>query len=234
MSASQGWGQRARRGVVEFVAIFLGVSLSFLADDWRENLGDRRQAELVLAGIRADLEQDLPLINFLLRTDSAAVEGGAWLHSNWERARPPQDSVTWALGTLHNGGPYSPVRSEYESAKSAGRLQLIPDGSLREAITNHYERWQPHHVTVRNASMDFDFELMRQLRPHVRFSTEFGDLPVFPGVEFGSPWPAVTDDVVVRNSLVHALTFRRLHRNQFVGHRAETLRLIELIDGALR
>jgi uncharacterized protein DUF6090 len=229
MQTPDSWTHRARRGLVEFVAIFLGVTLSFVADDWREDLADGRQVELVLAGIRSDLEQDLEQLDWLIRADSAAVEGGLWLHANWERSRLPGDSLESALAVLHQGAPYSPVRSEYESAKSAGRLQLITNAGLRTAITELYERGQPHNVSVGHMSIDFDFELWRELRPYVRFATEFGALPLIPQITLDVPWSEASSNAVLRNSLVYDFSFRRMHLSQVRELRGSTERLIELI-----
>ena len=45
-----------RRVLVEFVAIFTAVLLSFMAEDWREHLGDRRKEAALLRGLLQDLE----------------------------------------------------------------------------------------------------------------------------------------------------------------------------------
>ncbi|MFW6199373.1 MAG: hypothetical protein ACOC8K_02270 [Gemmatimonadota bacterium] len=144
---SEDAGLRIKRGFVNFVAIFLGVSLSFLAEDWREDLREVEDGLRSLQGIVADINQDVPTARGLARSDSVAIQWGLWLHGNWERTDLPPDSVDRALQALHSGGPYTPVRSEYESAKYAGRLQYIENQGLRGDITGLYESSQPLLVT---------------------------------------------------------------------------------------
>jgi hypothetical protein len=68
-----------RRGLVEFIAIFLGVTLSFLAEDWRETLRDRAEADRVLAGLVADLESDQSGLRDKIQIDSILLQSGQWL-----------------------------------------------------------------------------------------------------------------------------------------------------------
>lgn len=225
------WAAQARRGAVSFLAIFLGVSLSFLAEDWRESLNERREARHALEGIMADLSQDLPSIRGKIALDSAAAAAGSWLHRSWDRPDLPADSLDRALDALHEGGPYSPIRSEYESAKNAGRLQLIENEELRGAITRLYERSQSHNLRVTDITMDFDFELWRRLRPYVVYAETFTE-PVVPSVHMAA-WPRARADTVLRNALVHATSFRRLHVGQMRDHLQATIDLREAIGEEL-
>lgn len=62
MPGSQTWW---RRPLAEFLAIFAGVSLSLLADDWRDHRADARAGVAALHLIAADLVRD-----------STEIEGG--------------------------------------------------------------------------------------------------------------------------------------------------------------
>ena len=48
----------AVRALAEGFAIFAGVLLALVADDWRETRSDRREARESLAVVMADLESD--------------------------------------------------------------------------------------------------------------------------------------------------------------------------------
>jgi hypothetical protein len=96
-NGGQPWGLRLRRLIVEFLVLFLAVSLSFVAEDFRESLGERREERVVLESIRADLLGDLPIVRSIGQYDSAAAVGAQWLHANWDRPALPSDSVAAAL-----------------------------------------------------------------------------------------------------------------------------------------
>jgi hypothetical protein len=226
--------ERTRRGVVEFLAIFLGVSLSFLADDWRETRGERREEARVIELLASDLQQDLSGIRRQIAQDSAAADAGQWLHLNWNRSDLPLDSLEWAWGAVHDGGPYSPVRSEYESAKSAGRLQLIRDASIRQQVAAYYEQEQPHLQTVNRITIDFDFDVWRLLRPDYQFSVAYGR-GVIPAIDVEYMWPRAATRNEVRSALVQATGFRRLITRQMRAHLDRTIdleaRLREYAEG---
>ena len=62
---------RLKRGLVEFLAIFLGVSMGFVAEDWRESLAEAREVELVMEGLVSDLNQDLAAVEAKAEVDGA-------------------------------------------------------------------------------------------------------------------------------------------------------------------
>jgi hypothetical protein len=219
-----------QRGLVEFLAIFLGVSMSFIADDWREDIGNRQAVERMLSGIQADMGQDLAFIGRRLERNSLAEENGSWLLANWTRTDLPTDSIEQALAYMYQGGDYQPVRSEYESAKSAGRMQLLRSEELRSAIANVYEQVKPHAVNVAQMSIDADFELFRALRPYVEFSGEFGSgLGAFPELSLARPWPEIQRDLTLRNTLVNTVAFRRTYSTAVRTDSTQTEQVRELV-----
>lgn len=200
-----------KRGVVEFVAIFLAVTLSFLADDWRERLGQRDRALGVLEGIEGDLAQDLAVMRQGLRYDSVAIPAGTWLANNWERPDLPADSIDWANRQMTLWLPYLPVRAEYESAKAAGRIQFIEDDELRAQIVAFYEEGQARLGSLNDLARDMTLELQRSLRPHVR-AEYHTDQP--PERFLAGAWSQVRRDRAIRNLFGQAATIRSIRARQ--------------------
>lgn len=221
-----------RRGVAEFVAIFLGVTLSFMADDWRENLRDRDEAERVLAGIASDLENDLASLRAKIRFDGEVLAVERWLLENWEREDLASDSIEAAWIQVLNVGSYLPIRSEYESASSAGRLQLIENAALRATIVTHYETWQAHQQVQNRNQLDFVFELWRQSRAHFRFEgfddpsqwvPELGEIrEAFSPVALIGDWSETRRDAVLHGALAESTLHRRIHHYQLRAFARDT------------
>ncbi|MGD2070597.1 MAG: hypothetical protein PVI57_18130 [Gemmatimonadota bacterium] len=86
-----------KRGVVEFVAIFLGVTLSFLADDWHERLEQRDRAVGVMEGIERDLTQDWPSCE---RARNTIPSRSPPVRGEFHADRPPDLSLTGAWTDL--------------------------------------------------------------------------------------------------------------------------------------
>ena len=225
------WFHRFRRALIEFFVIFLGVSLSFVAEDWREARNDRQEERKVLELLATDLERDISGIQSRMRVDSLAASAGDWLHANWERSSLPDDSLNDAWEWLHRGGPYAPIRSGYESANSSGRLQLLQDHELRGDLAAYYERDQPRLVRVNEITIDFDFDVWTLLRPYYRFSEEVvsSRSQVIPPLDMGLVWGPIRRDNELRSAVVQAAGFRRMFSNQMSAHLVRTSELAERI-----
>jgi hypothetical protein len=201
---------RIGRLIVEFLVLFLAVSLSFVAEDIREDRAERREELVVLDAIRADLRGDLPIVNDILRFDSAAAWGAQWLHRNWERLELPPDSVTLALQAQYTGRVYAPVRAAYESAKGSGRFDFIDNPELRLAIGTHYETGQGERRAVNDLVIASLLEFNRALRPYVAFGADFPPVCCAPAVSLALPWSSVRGDRELRNTMLGSEMFRRL------------------------
>lgn len=203
---------QARRAVLEFFAIFLGVSLSFLADDWREFLSERREEKRVMRMIVGDIERDTAEIRLQIRQDSIALAAMQWLSVNWEREGLPPDSLDSAVEGMHHGNPFTPARSGYEGAKSAAHLQLIRDELLRTDVAEYFDRHQPKQVVYSEFTHQFDWVLWELLRPAYAFPA--GDPRGLRSMQGSRMWPALRTDNSVRSAIVQAAFWRSLSIGQ--------------------
>ena len=55
---------------VEFLVIFAGITLSLLADDWRQERGERALEDIALREIAADLAADMSELEGLQRSSA--------------------------------------------------------------------------------------------------------------------------------------------------------------------
>lgn len=130
-----------KRLTAEFLVIFAGVSLSLLADDWRQNRVERRQEQAILEEVRADLVGDS------LRLAALAARLRSWDRAAlWtiQHASLPidSDSALSAIWPLFGLALYQPQRAGYLGARESGSLSLIRDPALRRQIVEYHERWQ--------------------------------------------------------------------------------------------
>jgi len=223
-----------KRGVVEFLAIFLGVSLSFLAEDWRESLGEARQGNAVLRGIERDLSQEREAIQSTLQRDSLAVVAGGWLYAKWSRENAPQDSIDQMLGALVGFGPTLTVRAAYESAKASGRLDFIRSDELRADVVAFYEQDQADFVDMARISMDYMVEMNRALRPYVELENVAGGWSVMNATLAGS-WSVIGRDRDARNAVGESTAMRRMvvdHANEYLTAQGALLEAVSrTLDG---
>lgn len=155
--------------IIEFVAVFLGVSLSFLIEDYRERRSDRKRALQVLRGIRSDIEDELKAARWLIEVLRPSSRDGLALYWEWNSMADDPEGAEAALGALQWGAPYVPGRAHYETAKSTGALGLVESERLRRSIALIFEQQQGYLRSVSQIQVAKDFDLIQRLGSYVEY-----------------------------------------------------------------
>lgn len=127
--------KKAKAYVLEFLVIFLSISFAFLSENWRENLQDKEDFELILDEIHANLVLDS--IEFARDIENI----GRQIHSidrlmNSDN-RSPNDSIEYYFGQLMYHFRWPDVKST-----GIGQLRnsktINPDSELISEVNNYY------------------------------------------------------------------------------------------------
>jgi len=132
-------GRQFRRYVLEFTVIFLGVSLSFAAENIREAWRDRATEHESLGRVVRGMENDLRDFGINASTAEAGAESIAWIHAQVGGEPPLRDSLERHLNRVMLCSVMAANSSEYESLKSSGDLRVLSDVDFREDLTALYE-----------------------------------------------------------------------------------------------
>jgi hypothetical protein len=153
--------------VTEFLVIVLAVSLSFLAEDVRENRREQASGIAALQRVLVELESDD--FDTQNRRYARALRGMERLFAA-RGSTSPADSVGAWLTDAAACSEIVVSSAEYESIKSSGLLEQIPYPDLRLQLIAHYERYP---AVIRIAAADCDFSYMRPLATHVAAELNF-------------------------------------------------------------
>ena len=163
MTGSVPW----KRVTAEFVAIFLGVSLSLAGDDWRQHRTDRATERQVLVELAADLLADAAQLEEARHGAQRQDVSAMWL---WRRAARPADAIADSASVhirqLAFTTTYSPVAIAYVGLKDSGQMRLIRNDSLRRRIAEYYEVYQPDISRFDSRVASAYDELMAVFRRH--------------------------------------------------------------------
>jgi hypothetical protein len=143
MPGSQGWW---RRPVAEFVAIFAGVTLSLLADDWRDRRADARAELAALHLIAADLVRDSTEIEHALHPATLYQAPALWAIAHWDDRDVDVEDFALRLFPLSDFNPYRPQSAAYSGLKESGGLDLIQNATLRNAMVEYFDYTQTQLV----------------------------------------------------------------------------------------
>ena len=199
MPGSQSWW---RKPVAEFLAIFAGVSLSLLADDWRDRRVDARAELAALHLIAEDLVRDSTEIEHALRPATLYQAPALWAIAHWDDPDLDVEDFARRLFPLSDFNPYRPQSAAYSGLKESGRLDLIRNDTLRTALVEYFDYVQTQLVAyidwTNGAYRDF-FARMSQyaLLPEPR--TADRAYPWAGPWRLRAAWPAIHKDTELAN-----------------------------------
>lgn len=228
--------RRWRRPLIEFATIFAGVTLSLLADDWRDRRNDGRYEEAALHLIRADLVRDTAELRFALSPAIGHERSTYWLVSRWDDASAPEDSIQVALTRFLHYNSYQFQSAAYRGLRDGDRLSLISNDSLRTQIVEYFEGSQVDVEQLLVALLQERDKVIDRMAPFVRFPVPRDrdtGWPTSGPLRLMAPWDTIRSDNRLANQIsvtgAVATLARRLGNEALV--RNEALRTA--IDSAL-
>lgn len=153
---------------VEVLVVMIGLMLAFQLDRWRDSIVDRRQEQSYINGLIADVEIDIPAIEYAIALQSLRLE---FIDLLMDVALAPvaasEEPVAFLGAVKQAAYTYTPVLTShtFENLRSTGDLRLIRDESVKNVMFDYY---------------GFD-ETQRQFRP-IQFETEFRHFELAAGV----------------------------------------------------
>jgi len=132
-------GRTAGRYAAELVVVFVGVWLSFLAEDWRQQAGDSRTEQASLIRMTEDLQADSADLRLNLERALVGVRAGDWVLERGLDAVQAGDSLRHALSAVQFCSFFVENPAEYEALRNSGNLGIVADAELRRSIVVLYE-----------------------------------------------------------------------------------------------
>jgi len=133
--------KRGASYLAEFVVVFLGVSLSFFAENVREERAERAMERASLERLVRDMDQDLADFPGNLQRLEAGMAAIDRLLEARDDPAPSPDSVSADLSDFLQCSIMVANTSEYESLKASGGLNRIQDADFRQRLTENYEMY---------------------------------------------------------------------------------------------
>lgn len=166
----QTWRQRLPEILLEIGIIVFAVTLSIQLHAWHERALDREAERHFLVGLRTDLQNDLRE----LRNDSISYvrtkRNFKYLLSI-NPATTHLDSIKRRTFGLYNRTNLVPNISRFEGFKSSGRLTVIQDDELLNAILDYYQEMIPILLSLTNDFTAYKVErIQTYLEDHVTYS----------------------------------------------------------------
>ncbi|HAD11062.1 MAG TPA: hypothetical protein DCF33_01360 [Saprospirales bacterium] len=127
----------------EVVAIFIGISISFWFDEWREDRKDREMEQKILQNLKSNLMQDSMLLGMSTKGMLRMIAGAEKL----AQLKPDPsltDSVSYYIDMAASYTGILANQTAYEEMKQSGHTSLIQDDTLKNFILGHYTSLIPY------------------------------------------------------------------------------------------
>jgi hypothetical protein len=220
--------KRWKEYLLEFLMIFLAVTLGFFAESLREHISEKDRAAVFSKSLSEDFIADTTTLHQLIVYTNAKISSidslGFYLHSVRSRYN---DSVLYnAVLLLISTFQFDNVNGTYEQIKNSGSLRFFP-----QSLVNDLNRYD---ATALKLKLMEDWENKFLFEKVIPLTSEMFNYKVFNDMRKGTP---VQYDMYQRNMtdenvnvlLNEAETIKRLRERQLVQHAS----LLQRTDGIL-
>ena len=165
------------RGGIEFIAVFLGIGLSFYVDEWRN---DREQKELLIKdcnNILTDVNEDLITIDKIISFNKDILKSDKYIIRSLSQIDSVGiDTLVKEINSLTHPTFFGITRS-YKLSYSTGRLNLYAEENLVIEISklydHYYERLKINSDIYDEIGLNFLDNYVIKNIGHTRLETDY-------------------------------------------------------------
>ncbi len=153
------WGEY----LLEFLMIFLAVTLGFFAESYRENLNDRTKENEFMASIIKDLKSDTATYSSYARNNAeiyTIIDSLIPLLKSTERETHINKIYFLARMVTLKLLIHYPDKITYEQMKSSGQLRLIGNSQVADSIGSYYNSLEIM-TSFNDVLLEHDYDYMR-------------------------------------------------------------------------
>ena len=126
------------RGGIEFIAVFMGLGLSLWVDEYLSEKEFKEQNLITLQRLYHNLENDSTDINWNINTVTQKIKSATWVKKWCDEGMPDNDSSSIYISGLAITKLFLNNVEEYNSLKSSGKMGLLNNDELIEALHDYY------------------------------------------------------------------------------------------------
>lgn len=182
----------------EFGVIFLGITLSLMADDWRQSQVDRETERQSLQEVLADLQAESSNLEVFRGETAIHDRDAAWLYLRLGDSETNVDSALVRIQSLHDAVLFEAPSAAYEGIRSTGQLGLIRSDALRREIAEYYEESQPSLLGLYETYGDVWFAFTEALARDLEYAPRGESFYGGRGFRLIRPWADIPTDVMLR------------------------------------
>jgi hypothetical protein len=143
MESKQDIKKLLQKYILEVLIIFIGISISFLFDEWRENRKDAEMAKKDLHALKANLIQDTLNLTGYIAIGEKLMRCTNKL-AYFKTANEIADSLDFYIDNASSYLIFKSNQMAYEEIKQSAHTNLIKNDSLKRAFLSYYTLAVPY------------------------------------------------------------------------------------------
>jgi len=132
-----------KKYISEVLIIFIGISISFLFDEWRNNRKDDETIQKHLTVLRTNLIQDTLVLTGMIENGIKLVQSTNKL-IYFKVDSEISDSIDYHIDNAASYLVFKSNQTAYEEIKQTGQTNLIKNDSLKRAFLSYYTLVVPY------------------------------------------------------------------------------------------
>ena len=133
------------RGGIEFIAVFLGIALSFYVEEWQTEKEQKELLKVDCNNILSDINEDLITMDRIISSNKKILETGEGIIDLLsDKEIEEVDTIVHKIFRLGYPTFFGITRS-YKLSYSTGRLNLYANDDLIKEISKLYDHFYSRH-----------------------------------------------------------------------------------------
>ena len=128
--------------IIELIVVFIGITLAFMLNNWRENHSDRLMAEKYINSFRNDISYDHAQLDSIINSNEDKLERIGLFITSLKNKNPTIEDAERIMGDMAEINPFIPKINTYESIKNSGNLNLLTNYDIREKLIQYYQSFE--------------------------------------------------------------------------------------------
>jgi len=173
------------RGGVEFLAVFLGIALSFYVEEWQTEKDNERKKDQYLSDLTNTLEMDIQQINKLLETLINSEKLITEIQSDIDENHKALSDIEILnkLLDVEVGFSFFPQDGIFNQLISTGSFELIENVELKNILLEMYNHQKQRNYATSTEIDHFNIRFRNEILDEFRVSFNYNS---YDGAFYGS------------------------------------------------
>ena len=173
------------RGGIEFLAVFLGIALSFYVEEWQTEKDNERKKDQYLSDLTNTLEMDIQQINKLLETLINSEKLITEIQSDIDENHKALSDIAILnkLLDVEVGFSFFPQDGIFNQLISTGSFELIKNVELKNILLEMYNHQKQRNYATSTEIDHFNIRFRNEILDEFRVSFNYNS---YDGAFYGS------------------------------------------------